>query len=130
MGPHAVNRDTLILPVSDLITFKTFFSEYIDKFQASFEALRVDLNSEIQDLASPTGSQSSADRNAAYYRSTRKISRSTSKNSLGTSTLNPLDELDSESVESIHIPVARKNSSPASNAFLFMQLSCKDDLCV
>ncbi len=70
----------------------------------------MDLNSDIQEISSPTGSQSSADRQAAYYKSTRKISRSVSKSSIGIP-LSTLDELNSESVESVAVPLARKNSA-------------------
>ncbi|CAL8095598.1 unnamed protein product [Orchesella dallaii] len=109
IGPHAAERDTLILPVTELITFKSFFHEFFDKFQAKFDSLVFDLNAEIQELSSPTVPYSS-DRSTSYYRSTRKLSRSVSRTSLAIPSLNPLDELDSVQVDCIPVPVSRKNS--------------------
>ncbi|ODM96771.1 Tocopherol cyclase, chloroplastic [Orchesella cincta] len=109
IGPHAAERDTLILPVTELITFKSFFNDFFDKFQAKFDSLVFDLNCEIQEMASPTAPHSS-DRSTTYYRSTRKLSRSISRTSIAVSSLNTLDELDSMKVESIPVPVSRKNS--------------------
>lgn len=106
VGPYSANRETLIVPVTELLMFKSFFVEYLDQFQSKFAALVVDLNAEIKELASPTSSQASSDRNSSYYRSSRKISRSSPYyKSYGSIThLNAVNELDSVEVDSISIP--------------------------